>query len=173
MKNKNLTQRDFLRKHRFIIPILFIIPIVIIVIVFFAFFSPTNDSTLVSGGEASEEVDPLSGQTIYKINQENENPEGTSYIELVGFDIYITTGFTYTQYDFLTTNISTFFNEKGITRVSIIKDSMEYTDNDSIRYTKVITNTNQTYTLKTDTKESILELSFEIIDQNNTTVYKK
>jgi hypothetical protein len=172
MKNKNLNFQDFLRKYRFIIPVFFILILIVLVVVILIF---TSTTTFTTGGETSEETDPLSGQTIYKINQESEIGDFPESVELIGFDDFISIGFSYKQYEILTTNILEYFNTlEGIKRISVIKDTININEeNQDITTAELISDAGTKYFLTTDSKSNMFSLSITITDQNNNVIYKK
>lgn len=165
--------REFIQKHKKSLPIAIII--FIAVIIFIITYISTNGFYHTDGGNITTEYDPLSGQTIETINQENENNgEDIETPLLVGFDTYVKFGYTYDQYDILIKELRGYFknNHSNIKRVSYIIDSIKYDDEEvSILYSDLVDNEGNKYTLITDTHNSFTNLQVVLLNSDKQEIF--
>lgn len=165
--------RDYIRDHKKIVVIVFVLFIAIIV--FIIAFIVTHGFYVSQGGEATEEIDPLSGQTIYHIDQEEENDgKDIATPAIVGFDSFMKFGYTTIQYEILSTKVREFFhnNYKDITRISYVVDSVKYDDNEvSVLYSELVDNNGNRYKMMTNTNNTVTDLVIIITDSSNKEIF--
>ena len=150
---------------------LWIVPVALIVALIGAHFASGTTPAKSTGPVAqiieSNEVDPISGETIRHIDQEPEEPwDGVS---LVGFKIFSDIGFTAQQQEIIFTAVQEFFTENypNMRRLSYKQNSISYdAANDDLVYCELVSDTNEVFRIKLDIQGSILRVAVAIYDEN-------
>lgn len=123
---------------------------------------------IVSGGDGGRQreelrpqVDPVSGETIWNIDQENElEPE----LQLIGFYQLVDLGFMAGQYQKIIDTVADYIEAElpGVMRASYKKDSFRYLDSQWMQSSFEFVADEKTFLVVLDTGGSLSEISVEI-----------
>lgn len=123
---------------------------------------------IVSGGdggrqreEIKPQVDPVSGETIWNIDQENElEPE----LQLIGFYQLVDLGFMAGQYQKIIDTVADYIEAElpGVMRANYRKDSFKYLDGQWMQSSFEFVADEKTFLVVLDTGGSLSEISVEI-----------
>ena len=123
---------------------------------------------IVSGGDGGRQreelrpqMDPVSGETIWNIDQENElEPE----LQLIGFYQLVDLGFMAGQYQKIIDTVADYIEAElpGVMRASYKKDSFRYLDSQWMQSSFEFVADEKTFLVVLDTGGSLSEISVEI-----------
>lgn len=112
--------------------------------------------------EIAPQVDPVSGETIWDIDQDDElEPE----LQLIGFYQLMDFGFMAKQYNTVIDTVTSYINENfpNVKRASYKKDSFKYLDAEWMKSSfEFVTDEEKAFMVTLDTAGSISEISVTI-----------
>ena len=114
--------------------------------------------------ETAPQIDSVSGETIWNIDQENELEPS---LQLIGFYQLVDFGFMSEQYKKIIDTVEAYLGEKypNVMRASYRKNSFKYLDNKWIKSSfEFVTSDGKKFVVMLDTGGSLSNISVEIIE---------